>query len=121
MGESQIAVQQIGKGTIWLFNGSFSFVNAQLSDSFGRQTRAAYFVPILRTIPEGAVVQLDTYHLFGSLLGDAQEITSIQGWLDHTAWGNAHTFCRPHPRALSALAGATFGFGIAHERRDAPP
>ncbi len=91
-GESQIAVQQIGEGTIWLFNGSFSFVNAQLSDSFGRQTRAAYFVPVLRTIPERAVVQLDTYHLFGSLLGDAQEITSIQGWLYYTAWGNATLF-----------------------------
>lgn len=87
-GNSALAVQRIGKGTVWFASERYRFTNYELNE----EIRGVYFLPFLRTIPDGGTIQLDTYHLFGSFLGNDHEIRSIQGWLYYTAWGNAVLF-----------------------------
>lgn len=87
-GQPVVAVRQIGKGTLWLMSSHYLFTNQQLS----AEDVGAHFIPLLRTVPDHGMIQLDTFHLFGSLLGDKQEINSIQDWLYYTAWGNATLF-----------------------------
>ncbi|MFN8444637.1 MAG: DUF4350 domain-containing protein [Caldilineaceae bacterium] len=87
-GNSALAVQHIGKGTLWFASERYRFTNYEL----GEEKRGVYFLPFLRTIRDGGIIQLDTYHLFGSFLGNDREIRSIQGWLYYTVWGNAVLF-----------------------------
>ena len=101
-----VAVQQIGDGTVWHLASIHDFTNISLRD----EREAGLLPPLLRTVPAGGRVLLDTYHLFASPTAEG-EITSVQAWFYQTAAGRAIIF------ALLTI----FGYLLLQGRRLGPP
>ena len=87
---SRLAVLRQGEGWVWLVGEPLAFTNGQLSEDHAQ----AQLIPaILRTVPPGGTVVLDTYHLFGPLLPvGAAPVESLKDWLYLTTTGWAVVF-----------------------------
>ena len=102
-------VQRVGAGTVWTLSRQHNLTNAQLRNP----AQAALVPAILRTVPAGGTVLIDSYRLFGEpeAAANAREITSLRTWLTRTASGRA---------SLLAFV-VVFGFLLLQGWRLGPP
>lgn len=106
-GAPAVSVQAQNAGVVWLLPERYAFTNADLMEN----EQPYLLIAALRGVPAGALVVLDTYHLFGrSLLAD-NRIVTIQDWLYGTATGWATLF----------LIGLIVIFLFLNGRRLGPP
>ncbi len=103
---AMVALQQIGDGVVWHLAPRHDLTNLSLHD----ENEARLVPPLLRTVPMGGRVLLDTYHLFRSPTREGQ-IDSIQAWFYQTAAGRAIIF------AFLTI----FGYLLLQGRRLGPP
>lgn len=81
-GTPVVWAQPRGEGWLWLFPSRYAFTNADLMD--GEQGHL--LLALLRFVPDGGQVAVDTYHLFGpELVNDG--IVTMQDWLYQTWLG----------------------------------
>ncbi|MBK8046908.1 MAG: DUF4350 domain-containing protein [Anaerolineales bacterium] len=105
-GAPVVAVQPVGEGEVWHLAQSFGMSNRGLQDD----GQGDLLPPILRTVPDGAVIVFDTFHQFG-LSRVGERIRSLQDWLYRTPTGWA-----------TALAlGVTGLYLVLQGRRLGPP
>jgi hypothetical protein len=81
-GEAAMAVQRVGEGLVWHLGDGVALTNAQLQ----YYAQGSLLPPLLRTVPAGATVAFDTFHLFGQDRG-AERIVTLQDWLYGTYGG----------------------------------
>jgi hypothetical protein len=86
-GTPTVAVQAVGRGTVWQMSGRYSLVNEMLRERY----RALLVPALLRAVPPGGVVLFDEYHLRGRSEAAAR-IESLQDWLYRTPLGLATLF-----------------------------
>ncbi len=81
------AAQRVGAGTLWALSEQHNLTNEQLSNP----AQAALVPAVLRTVPDGGTILIDTYRLFGEpeQIAKAREVTSLRTWLTRTASGRA--------------------------------
>jgi hypothetical protein len=87
-GETAVWVQRRGEGTLWLLAQRYAFTNADLMED----EQPYLWLALLREIPVGGTIVLDTYHLFGPDPLASGRIRSIQDWLYGTPTGWATLF-----------------------------
>lgn len=86
-GDPVVAIQTIGKGTVWHLTEDFALTNLNLRDE-----RIASLLPaILRTVPAGAPIVFSTHHLlaYEPLISGPGEVSTLQDWLYTTPFGQA--------------------------------
>ncbi len=87
-GQVSLAIQQMAQGVVWHLSLGHNLTNAQLRDP-----AQATLVPVLlRHVPAGGRIVIDTYHLFGPATTPNNAITSLQDWLYRTSLGWAVLF-----------------------------
>lgn len=106
-GQVSLAIQRVAQGVVWHLSLGHSLINAQLRDP----AQATLVPALLRHIPAGGRVVIDTYHLFGPNISPNNTITSLQDWFYRTSIGWA---------VLFALA-VTLLFLLLQGRRLGPP
>lgn len=87
-GDTAVWVQRRGEGTLWLLARRYAFVNADLM----ADEQPYLWLALLRGVPDGGTIVLDTYHLFGPDPLASGRIRSIQDWLYGTPTGWATLF-----------------------------
>ena len=102
-----VTVQKQGEGVVWILPSRYAFTNADLLED----EQPYLLLATLRGIPSGAVVVLDTYHLFGPSLLSGDRILTVQEWLYTTPTGWATMF----------LMGLLVIFLVLGGRRLGPP
>ena len=108
LGAPTAAVQAVGEGTVWVLSRQHGLTNAQLRNP----AQAALVPAILRTVPNGGTVLIDSYRLLGEAeSASAREVTSLRTWLTRTASG----------RASLLGFGLIFGFLLLQGWRLGPP
>jgi len=87
-GQVSLAIQHMDQGVVWHLSLGHSLINEQLRDP----AQATIVPALLRHVPAGGRVLLDTYHLFGPDTTNSNTITSLQDWLYRTPLGWAVLF-----------------------------
>lgn len=81
-GQVTAAVQPLGDGRIWHLSRHHAFTNGQLRDP-----KQAMLLPgLLRDLPAGSEIRIDTYHLNGAA-DSVATIQNLQEWLYYTPPG----------------------------------
>jgi hypothetical protein len=86
-GTPTVAVQGVGRGTVWQLSSRYSLMNEMLRERY----RALLVPALLRAVPPGGVVLFDEYHLRGRS-DAAARVESLQDWLYRTPLGLATLF-----------------------------
>lgn len=104
-GEGAVWVQTAGAGTLWWLAQGYAFTNADLMAN----EQPYLWLALLRTVPQGGTVVVDTYHLFGpDLLANGRNLT-IQDWLYGTMTGWATLFLLILAAVYFVLSGRRLG------------
>ncbi len=95
-----------GEGWLWLLPRRYAFTNADLMDN---REMAPLLLAMLRFVPDGAAVAVDTYHLFGPEVA----VMTIQDWLYSTPLGWATLFLLLLMALYFVLSGRRLGPALA--------